>query len=106
MDRTLTIPFAWDQKDQEGRAEQFGGAAHVWIDGAEVPVALVTFDTATGQGNIIVDANLAPGVDYTLEVALVDDDGTTGTRAATSFRFDDAGPTAPVLGTVTSVPKP
>lgn len=106
MDRTLTIPFTWDQKDQEGRAEQFGNAARVWIDNTEMVMVTVAFDAATGVGAASVDANLNPGVDYLVELALIDDDGTTGTRAGASFRYDDAGPTAPTLGTITSVPKP
>ena len=111
--RTLSVRFEWDKKDQEGSPEQLAAtpAGKLWVNTVEKTPATVTLDSTQPDplklvGTVSADADIVPGVLNAVEIALIDNEGTVGSRRTTPFTLQDSGPTAPIVLGVTSVPKP
>ena len=100
---TLSVTFTFDGLDIFGNPENVV-SARCWRNGAEI-FGDTTMQTAMDGEFVSLDVDFPPGDVSGLELALVDDEGTTGLRAPFSVQVTDEGPTAPSIGSVVFVPK-
>lgn len=99
----LTVVFSFDGRDVFGNPEVVT-SARCWRNGAEIS-GTTTITSGVNGEFVSDDIDLAQGTHSGFELALVDDEGTTGLRSSFTVQVADEGPTAPLIGSVTFVPK-
>jgi hypothetical protein len=101
----LTVEFTFNGKDVFGNPETVVDAL-CWDNAGSPVIGATTMFSATNGEFVSDDIDLPPGNHNGYELALVDDEGTTGLRSKFNIQVSDEGPTAPMIGTVTFLPKP
>lgn len=99
----LTVSFSFNGQDVFGNPETITGA-RLWRDNVELQGTLVMHDALNGDF-VVLDLDLPAGTVGGFELALVDDEGTTGLRSGFDVQVADEGPSAPMIGSVVFVPK-
>lgn len=99
----LTVSFTFDGQDVFGNPEVVTDA-RCWRNGTEISGSTTLSSAANGEF-VSDDIDLPAGTHGGFELALVDDEGTTGLRASFSVQVADEGPSAPQIGSIVFVPK-
>lgn len=101
---TLTVQFTFDGTDIFGNPEEVV-SSRCWRDGVEL-LGTTTMFSATNGEFVADDLDLPVGSVGGFELALVDNEGTTGQHTPFTVEVLDQGPTAPNIGSVVFAPKP
>jgi len=105
MLRLMTIPYTFDGKDQDGVLGETISGARVWQAGTLVAAAKTTFTpTNPTSGNVVVEVDVPTGT-TAFQMAFLDAQGAEGLKASFTHDVLNKGPSAPVIGAITSVPK-
>lgn len=96
---TLKIGYSFDGMDVFGQDEVIEGA-RIFINDFEIEEEVLFTKTTDTLGEVMVENLSLPLGMNELEMAFIDDEGTTGKRSSFMVEVTDAGPTAPVLTSV------
>jgi len=102
----MTIPYVFDGKDKDGIPGETITGARVYQAGTLIPTVLTTFTpTNPTSGKVVVEVDLPVGTTQ-FQMSFLDAQNAEGLKASFSYDLLNVGPSAPVIGAITSVPKP